>query len=318
MARRDPRPFEGLQSPVSPPAYAAWKPSLSQTDRAFLAGASLAHLDAFWGRPVAYRGALGERLVLKAAAASLRSAGRPEDEDSVRDHWWLRHSDDVLSPAASTFRGWLMLTQLKRGWHDLSAERMSAIAELLGRGLQRPPEETLLAIDDAIRTRASPLSAAIEASARCFEAEPNEALSHLVADAVLAARFGWAMPLPLIAAHIASPVLRAGGTRRRAIPSDTAWGDAVTGAYAMSAATVIELAQSLSHRADRLLSAAPTLRAKAADTVVAAILAHACLAGSSPVAGMSGRGMRRLFDRLVAAGALRELSGRATFRLYGL
>ena len=35
-------------------------------------------------------------------------------------------------------------------------------------------------------------------------------------------------------------------------------------------------------------------------------------------ATMSSRSMRRLFDRLVALGAVRELTGRSAFRLYGL
>ena len=33
---------------------------------------------------------------------------------------------------------------------------------------------------------------------------------------------------------------------------------------------------------------------------------------------MSARARRRLFDRLVSLGAVRELTGRATSRLYGL
>ena len=39
---------------------------------------------------------------------------------------------------------------------------------------------------------------------------------------------------------------------------------------------------------------------------------------SAASASISDRGLRRLFDRLVALGAVRELTGRATFRLYGL
>ncbi len=71
-------------------------------------------------------------------------------------------------------------------------------------------------------------------------------------------------------------------------------------------------------KADRLLAVAPKLRAKAADTVVDKLLSDDAIVASEKIAGMSDRGLRRLFDRLVELGAVRELSGRPTFRIYGL
>ena len=63
----------------------------------------------------------------------------------------------------------------------------------------------------------------------------------------------------------------------------------------------------------------PKLRAKGAGAALQALLDEDCLAASSEIGGqLSERGARRLFDRLVAFGAIRELTGRATFRLYGL
>lgn len=42
------------------------------------------------------------------------------------------------------------------------------------------------------------------------------------------------------------------------------------------------------------------------------------IVASEEIAGMSDRGLRRLFDRLLELGAVRELSGRPTFRIYRL
>jgi Protein of unknown function (DUF1403) len=42
------------------------------------------------------------------------------------------------------------------------------------------------------------------------------------------------------------------------------------------------------------------------------------LSAATHIAGLSERGARRLFERLVSLGAIRELTGRTTFRLYGL
>jgi hypothetical protein len=65
---------------------------------------------------------------------------------------------------------------------------------------------------------------------------------------------------------------------------------------------------------------APKLRAKPAAKIVDLLLAEDCVSPAEAVrqAPITDRAARRLFDRLVALGAVRELSGRPSFRLYGL
>jgi Protein of unknown function (DUF1403) len=62
------------------------------------------------------------------------------------------------------------------------------------------------------------------------------------------------------------------------------------------------------------------LRAKGAARVVELLLADDALAPSraAKAARLSDRAARRLFERLMELDALRELSGRPSFRLYGL
>ena len=97
-------------------------------------------------------------------------------------------------------------------------------------------------------------------------------------------------------------------------------GLSVARAYARAAQEAYALAGELSRRSETLLRVAPKLRAKKAARVVDLLLADDCVsaARAAKTAGLSDRAARRLFDRLVALGAVRELSGRANFRLYGL
>ncbi len=87
-----------------------------------------------------------------------------------------------------------------------------------------------------------------------------------------------------------------------------------------AAAEAHALAGELGRRAETLLALQPKLRAKGACRVVALLLADDCVspARAAKSCALSDRAARRLFDRLVDQGAVRELSGRPAFRLYGL
>jgi len=142
----------------------------------------------------------------------------------------------------------------------------------------------------------------------------SDALALWLADAVLAHRLNWPAPVPLIAGHVRRGDLRAA---LRHGDGDAVWLTACCGGYARAAAAAADLYAELARRAHRLLAAAPKLRGKDAGEMVAILL----MEDAQPAAGgkaASDRSSRRLFDRLVALGAVRELTGRPAFRLYGL
>ena len=170
-----------------------------------------------------------------------------------------------------------------------------------------------------------PLTAATKVAAALFAALPDattapaEILSHGAFDISLALRLRWPRPLPLLSTTILEPSLRASGGGRLK-PNAPGWPNAAARAIALAAASALDQAADLSRRAEILLAVAPKLRAKPAAKVVDLLLAEDCVAPAEAArhAPMTDRAARRLFDRLVALGAARELSGRPAFRLYGL
>jgi hypothetical protein len=88
--------------------------------------------------------------------------------------------------------------------------------------------------------------------------------------------------------------------------------------FATAAAEACDLGIELSHRTARLTEVAPKLRAKGSGDVIKLLLTDDAVPGSWSSPKLSARGARRLFDRLSDLDAVRELSGRPTFRLYGL
>ena len=84
-----------------------------------------------------------------------------------------------------------------------------------------------------------------------------------------------------------------------------------------AAAAAADQYADLARRAERLLTAAPKLRGKDADMMVAILLMEDAQPASAGRTA-TDRSTRRLFERLVSLSAVRELTGRPTFRLYGL
>ena len=88
----------------------------------------------------------------------------------------------------------------------------------------------------------------------------------------------------------------------------------------------IRLARDLAGRAAALRAVAPKLRAKGSDAAVALFLSEDAVAPSTMLSPriqgttipMTDRAARRFCDRLVALGVAQELTGRSTFRLYGI
>jgi hypothetical protein len=316
---------------ASPPPLPAWARAVNapetEAEAAFFAGAALARLDAIGRENPAWAGVWRQRLGLSAAAANVRRAGRTEDEAALRDAFHLSRPGGDPGPA-----GKFLLASRELGQRPTRQWRSSfdAAAGVLGVAHDEVLEEALEAAEAcAASARPAPFAAArVFALARraltssagrpsAGRGGEGEALAAWLADAVLAQRLNWPFVLPLLAAALFSGAgRRAGGVEN---PADGGEATRIVFAYARAAAGAVDLAGDLARRAEKLAEAAPKLRAKGAGAALRALLDEDCLAASSQIGGqLSERGARRLFDRLVALGAIRELTGRATFRLYGL
>jgi hypothetical protein len=157
----------------------------------------------------------------------------------------------------------------------------------------------------------------IDQAARVLEAAlaefpRDEVIALILADAVLAQSLGWTYVLPLLATGLKSRDLHMHGTDLQL---------ACNKALVSSIDAALPTASDLTRRAARLQAVIPKLRAKGAGDAVALFLSKDALSPTIALTGgtgMSDRAARRLCDRLVDLGVVRELTGRDTFRLYGV
>jgi hypothetical protein len=305
--------------PLRAPAWARLSGSFRENSEAevlFFAGAALSALDSVARSHPPWAGVFRRRLALKSAAAvAANLLRRREDEAALRDAVALARAGEALGPAGRVYSAFRALT----GPGDpFRPERLSAVAADLQAPLdpQKAVELAAALTEAGGRGRPAPIVAAAAAEAVIKLRPDAEPLALFCADAALARALAWPVPVPLLAGELFSR--KTGGDGRRPRPGETGWGKLAALASARAALAALDLALDLALRAGRLADAAPKVRAKGKAGAVVALLADDAVAAASPLPGLSDRARRRLFDRLVALGGARELTGRATFRLYGL
>lgn len=263
-------------------------------DVAFLSGAALNHLYVVLGREEVPQSLLRERLALRAAEACVAFSGRPERAGELRDAVHLLRPGDLPGPVGEIALVWRR------------AVERSVSVKALGRALPTVELGQIVTWLDA--GQGAPVTrAAMVLEAVLTEAPRAETQALILADAVLAQALGWDHLVPLLAAGLKRADLRKHG-------DDLAV--ACHRALVASAVDVARLAADLARRAAHLKAVAPKLRAKGAGKAVELFLSRDAVAPSA--LPLPDRAARRLCDRLVELGAVRDLTGRDTFRLYGV
>lgn len=269
-------------------------------DVAFLSGAALATLHLVAGRDDVPHALLRDRLSLTASEACMHMLGRPERAGDIRDAMHLLRPGDQPGPAGAIYLQW-----------QRAAARPVSV-KMLQRALPSVTVEQIATWLDA--ERGGPVMRAAIILETVLAAHPREEVMALIlADAVLAQSLGWTHVMPLLATGLKSRDLRKRGTDLEL---------ACHKALVSSIGATLPIASDLTRRVAHLQAVVPKLRAKGAQDAVALFLTKDALsptiALTAPCVGMSDRAARRLCDRLVDLGVVRELTGRDTFRMYGV
>ncbi|MDI4667106.1 DUF1403 family protein [Xanthobacter autotrophicus] len=308
--------ISALQTPGVPGWAIPRAPVEDPTEAAYMAGAALNCLDNLVRADLPWAGAWRQRVALNAATSAARLLGHREDSAALRDAWHLRPAGADPGPAGNVLAAWRRLASRSP---MIDVDGLRSLTNLLG--LAWTP--AIEALPEAVEAAASsgvpaPLAAAAAARAVGAVTSGAEALAWWIADLTLARRMRWPIPVPVLATQIHAPALRgrSGGTRHRT--GGERGGVTMCLAAAAGAAEACRFAGEIATRAARLDAVAPKLRAKGAGEAIALLLEDDAVSGTLTTSSLSRWASRRLFERLEALEAIRELSGRSTFRLYGL
>jgi hypothetical protein len=299
---RKPHVQTTMALPMLPPlpGWITAAPAETLEAAAFRSGAALAHLSCVTAAADLPQALWRDRLALVAAEVCAGISGRREGAGALRDALHLTKAGDDPGPAGNILRQWSRAVS-----RPISVANLSRVLEGVA------PERVALSLDATGPTPVDRAALVIEA---VLEGNPRGEISALIlADAVLSLALGRDHLLPLLGPVMTARDLRLRGDDLRLCCHRAA---------VRGVSQALPLASTLARAASRLRAAVPTLRAKGAARAVEMFLSQDAL---TPVAlarampeSLSDRAARRLCERLVELGALQEMSGRDTFRLYGV
>jgi hypothetical protein len=256
---------------------------------------------------------LANRLALSAATATSKLEGRLAREADIRDAYHLAPPGEARGPDGDLLAFWRDGVRLRAG-------ETGAIADLVGADFAG---EVGVWLDASLeRTRMlGPLAGCVAVLRAVLDADDRaERVACLLSDVVLARALNWKQVLPVTAQCLTKAVLRD-------LTAEGQGADlAVEVRILESVEESIRLARDVARCAAALRTVAPKLRAKGSEAAVDVFLSEDAVAPASMLSPrirgtnipMTDRAARRFCDRLVELGVARELTGRQTFRLYGI
>lgn len=242
--------------------------------------------------------------------------GRGEEEAAIRDAVLLTSAGDDPGPTGKVFLATRMLAH-RNG--TITTLFVREVAELLGMKWDDSLASILEIVDSANQSgRAAPFAVADLITAISAVRPDAEMLALGLGELVLAQKLNWPKTVPLLLPGRFGPAFRTIGGRGRVRPGEPAYPKAICLALVDGVDAALRSGGEIDRRAARLLAVAPKLRTKGAEPVIRRLLTEDAVPASAPGSTLSRWAANRLFERLESLDAVRELSGRASFRIFGL